>query len=115
MIQDNVLTIISCEMVPDEFFEFCMKLYVFNFSLSQISVTAYQKRFCTVSSHVKFHIEVRLICACCVCVFMLNKMTTQICELEPQCIPGRNHLDNLPSDCRHSQTKKAWYSLEQSM
>lgn len=88
VIWDIVLPIISCEMVPDEFFEFCLKLCVFNFSLSQVSVIACQKQFCTVSSHVEFHTQIRLICACCVCVFMLNKMTSQICELEPQCIPG---------------------------
>jgi hypothetical protein len=80
--------IISCEIVPGKFCMFCMKLYVFNFSLSQVFVIAYQKQFCTVSSNVKFHTEVRLICACCLCVFMSNKMTTQTCELEPQCIPG---------------------------
>ena len=70
-------------MVSDDFIEFCMKVYVFKFSLSQVSVIAYQKQFCTLSSNVKFHTEVRLICACCICVFMLNKMTTQTCELEP--------------------------------
>ena len=42
VIQGNVLLIISCEMFPDEFFEFCMKLYVFSFGLSQVSVIVYQ-------------------------------------------------------------------------
>jgi hypothetical protein len=60
-----------------------MKLCMFNFSLSHVYVIAYQKQFFTVSNRVKFHTEVRLICASCVCVFMLNKMTTQICEVEP--------------------------------